>query len=338
MPKLEPTIQMSEVVGRVARPVKEARIAADVALRVDRVCKAYGSTRALVDVSLQIGPGEVLGLLGPNGAGKSTLISIVAGLLPADRGSVLVCGHEVGSGSFATRQLVGFAPQDLGLYLQLSVRANLRFFGEVAGVTGTELKSRIDELSSLLDLGDTIDRRPHELSGGEKRRVHTAIAILSRPALLLLDEPTAGVDVHTRQRILEVVKGLANEGVAICYTTHYLHEAEEVAKSAVIVADGEIVAAGTIAELVQRECEAVLELRLDGDVPAELERMSMSHGHESVVHLPAPDVGTAIAEALAVVDHRQVRSIEVVRPSLENVYLNITGRRIEADMGEGSGG
>lgn len=316
----------------------EARAEMHDALRVDRVCKAYGSMRALADVSLRIGPGEVLGLLGPNGAGKSTLISIVAGLLPADGGSVFVCGHEVGSEPFATRRLVGFAPQDLGLYLQLSVRANLRFFGEVIGMTRMELESRIDELSSLLDLGEIVDRRPHGLSGGEKRRVHTAIAILGRPALLLLDEPTAGVDVHTRQRILDVVKGLAGEGVAICYTTHYLHEAEEVADSAAIITDGEIVAAGTVAELIQRECEAVLELRLDGDVPAELERMNVSNGGGSVVHLPAPDVGAAIAAALAVVDHRQIRSIEVVRPSLESVYLTVTGRRIEADTGEGAGG
>lgn len=313
------------------------RAATGDALLVERVSKAYGSTRALTEVSLRIGRGEVLGLLGPNGAGKSTLISIVAGLLAPDGGSVRICGHDIGSDALAARRLVGLAPQDLGLYLQLPVLANLRFFGEVAGVKRTDLKARIDQLASSLDLGEILDRRPHELSGGEKRRVHTAIAMLNRPAVLLLDEPTAGVDVHTRQRILDIVRELAMEGTAICYTTHYLHEAEEVADSATIITEGEVVASGSIAELVESEGDAVLELRLEGEIPEELERMGTSTDDGSIVHLPAADVGVTIAKALAVVDHRQVRSIEIVRPSLENAYLNVTGRRIEADMVEEGG-
>jgi len=301
---------------------------------VRRVSKAYGPNRALVDVSMQIDPGEVLGLLGPNGAGKSTLVSIVAGLLPADRGSVSVCGCPVGGGASTVRRSIGLAPQDLGLYLQLSVRANLRFFAEAIGISGSELKARIAEVSSALDLEPILDRRPHELSGGEKRRAHTAIAILGRPAVLLLDEPTAGVDVHTRRRILEVVKALADEGAAVCYTTHYLHEAEEVADAATIIAAGEVVAAGSINELVREEFEPVVELKLEGEVPADLERLRIPGGDSSVVHLPAPDVGAAISRAIATVDHRRIRSIEVVQPSLESVYLKVTGRRIGTDMSE----
>lgn len=312
--------------------------AANDALLIDGISKAYGSIQALSDISLRVRRGEVLGLLGPNGAGKSTLISIVAGLLAPDRGSVRICGHDVGSDSLAARQLVGLAPQDLGLYLQLPVLANLRFFGEVVGVSGAKLKERIDELASLLDLEKILERRPHELSGGEKRRVHTAIAMLNQPALLLLDEPTAGVDVHTRQTILDIVKRTAEEGAAVCYTTHYLPEAENVADSATIIAAGEIVASGSIADLVEREGEATLELTLDGGIPEEFAGMGVAREDGSVVHLPAPDVGATIAKALAVIDHRRVRSIEVVRPSLENVYLNATGRRIEADMTEEGAG
>jgi ABC-2 type transport system ATP-binding protein len=323
---------MPETVVRAADPPVDRAPDLGGALAVQQVAKAYGSNPALVDVSLRIDPGEVLGLLGPNGAGKSTLVSIVAGLLPADGGSVSVCGHPVGGGSLASRQLVGLAPQDLGLYLQLSVRANLRFFGEAMGMARSELKARIVEVSSALDLDAILDRKPHELSGGEKRRAHTAIAVLGRPVLLLLDEPTAGVDVHTRRRILEVVRALADDGAAVCYTTHYLHEAEEVADTATIIAAGEVVAAGSIDDLVRGECEPVLELTLEGEIPAELERIGMQGRDGSVVHLPAPDVGAAISRALAIVDHRRIRSIEVVQPSLENVYLNVTGRRIGADM------
>lgn len=326
---------MFEAAARPAAPQPGCRARAD-ALVVEHVSKAYAARQALSDVSLRIGRGEVLGLLGPNGAGKSTLIAIVAGLLAPDGGSVRICGHEVRSDGLAARRLVGLAPQDLGLYLQSPVAANMRFFGEVAGVKRTVLPARIDELASLLDLGEILDRRPHELSGGEKRRVHTAIAMLNRPALLLLDEPTAGVDVHTRRRILDVVSGLAMEGTAVCYTTHYLDEAEEVADSATIISAGEVVASGSIGDLIAREGDAVLELRLDGGVPEELERIGTPLRDRSVVRLPAPDVGATIAEALAVVDHGRILSIEVVRPSLENVYLNATGRRIEADMtGEG---
>lgn len=328
---------MPETTGFPAR-ASAVRRNADGALVVDGVSKTYASTQALKGVSLRIGRGEVLGLLGPNGAGKSTLISIVAGLLAPDRGSVRICGHDVDAESLAARRLVGLAPQDLGLYLQLPVTANLRFFGEVAGLGGAELRKRVDELASSLNLEGILDRRPHELSGGERRRVHTAIAMLNRPAVLLLDEPTAGVDLHTRQRILDVVKRTAEAGAAICYTTHYLPEAEEVADSAAIIVAGEIAAVGSVSELVEREGGATLELTLEGGVPKELADMGVTRGDGSAVHLPAPDVSTALARALAVVDHQRVRSIEVVRPSLENVYLNATGRRIEADMAEEGGG
>jgi ABC-2 type transport system ATP-binding protein len=304
------------------------------AVLVEGVSKSYGSAQALSDISLRIARGEVLGLLGPNGAGKSTLISIVAGLLAPDDGAVQICGHDVRSDGLAASRLVGLAAQDLGLYLQLPVAANLRFFCEVAGVKRAELKSRIGEVASLLDLERILGRRPYELSGGEKRRVHTAIAMLGRPAVLLLDEPTAGVDMHTRQRILDVVKALAMEGTAVCYTTHYLHEAEEVADSATILAEGGVIASGSIDDLIAREGDAVLELRFEGEVPRELEEMGALGDDGSVIHLPAPNIGATISRALGAVDHRQVRSIEIVRPSLENVYLNATGRRIEADMAD----
>ena len=310
----------------------------DDALIVAGVSKAYGSTQALTGVNVQLRRGEVLGLLGPNGAGKSTLISIVAGILTPDCGSVDICGHDLASEPLAARQLVGVAPQEVGLYLQLPVSANLRFFGEAAGVAKSDLRTRIEQLASSLDLRKILDRRAHQLSGGEKRRVHTAIALLHRPAVLLLDEPTAGVDVHTRRRILDVVRGLAAEGTAICYTTHYLPEAEEIADSATIITGGEVVVSGSIPDLIACEGETTLDITLEGDIPQAFAGMGEVRVDGSVVHLPAHDVGATIASALKIIDHRRVRSIEVIRPSLENVYLSVTGRRIEADAGKGDEG
>src|ERR1035437_1143133 len=180
------------------------------------VTKRYGDNVALNDVDLDIRPGEILGLLGPDGAGKTTLVSIAAGLLRADAGTVKVCGIDVRRDPVGARRRLGLAPQELGVYPLLSVRENLVFFGEMAGLRSHQLRRRIEEVADDLDLGTFIDRKAQFLSGGEKRRLHTAMALIPRPALLLLDEPTTGVDVATRAHLIQVVRKLAAEGAAVC--------------------------------------------------------------------------------------------------------------------------
>src|SRR5262249_31994579 len=170
--------------------------------------KAYGSVVALQGVDLEIAEGEIVGLLGPNGAGKTTLVSIVVGLRHADAGAVCVKGIDALRYPEKVRPFLGLVPQDLGVYPPLTVRANLRFFGELAGLRGKPLQLRIDEIAHALNLEKLLTRKAGELSGGQKRRLHTAMALLGRPRLLFLDEPTAGADVETRMAILAVVKQL----------------------------------------------------------------------------------------------------------------------------------
>src|SRR5689334_3688746 len=179
------------------------------ALLIEGLRKSYGETEALAGVDLRVPPGTILGLLGPNGAGKTSLVSIVAGLRRPDAGGVEVCGIDALRSPHAVRPLIGFAPQDTGVYLTLPVRDNLRYFAGLAGLRRAEARTRITEVAGALGLDALLDRKAAELSGGERRRLHAAIALLHQPALVLLDEPTTGADVQTRTQILELVLDLA---------------------------------------------------------------------------------------------------------------------------------
>jgi ABC-2 type transport system ATP-binding protein len=300
-------------------------------LSLSGVARSYGEVKALDGVDLEIARGDILALLGPNGAGKTTLVSIVAGLLEPDAGRVLVGGIDVQRRPLDARRLIGVAPQTLGFYLQLTVLANMRFFGRMAGLGRRELDDRIEEVAGLFGLTDLLDRIATDLSGGEKRRLHTALALLHRPPLLLLDEPTAGVDVHMRVELLEVVKRMASEGAAVCYTTHYLHEVELLSASAAILEHGRIVAAGRVPELIEAHGKSVVEIRFDGPAPREAAVLGPLNDGGSVVRIDTPDPTAAVAQVFASMGSAaaSVKGVEIVRPSLETAYLSITGRRFE---------
>lgn len=305
-------------------------------LEVRGVTKAYNDVIALRDVNLEIAPGEVLGLVGSNGAGKTTLVSIIAGLRKADAGSVRVGGVEIADDLPRAQAAIGLAPQELGVYLQLTVQRNLRFFGKLAGLVGASLAARVAEAADALDLEDLLDRTPQELSGGEKRRLHTAIALLNRPPLLLLDEPTAGVDVRTRARLLQTVARLADDGVAVCYATHYLHEIETIGASVAILEDGSIVASGRVAEVVAAAGRAIVEMRVVGSVPPSLPVVADGEADgEVVVRITPEDPVAAVPQVLEAVSDvgGQVKSLEVMQPSLESAYLSLTGRRVDPEPG-----
>ena len=308
-----------------------ARVAPGSALlEVSGVHKSYGSTTALAGVDLRARAGTITGLLGPNGAGKTTLVSIVAGLRRPDRGSVVVGGIDVVRAPRGARDLVGLAPQETGVYLPLSVRDNLRFFGGLGGLRGRELRERIDELAVALMLDQLMTRRAGQLSGGERRRLHTAIALIHRPRLVLLDEPTTGADVRTRQEILRVVRELADDGAAVVYSTHYLNEIEELGACVAFLDRGRIVAYGELDELIRRHASSALELTFDHEVPAAA-RPPGAVLHGASVTIPTDDPATTAAQLLPRLGAhaRELHAIEIVRPSLESVYLTITGRRYD---------
>ncbi len=297
-------------------------------LEVATVSKSYGTRQALQQIDLTVSPGQVVGLLGPNGAGKTTLLSIVAGLLRADAGTVRVNGSDVGLDPLRAQRSLGFAPQGTGLYEPLTVEENLRFFGGLAGLRRRRLTQRVAEVSEALLLGELRSRQCQQLSGGEKRRVHTAIALIAEPPLVLLDEPTVGADIETRMALLELVEDLAARGTAILYTTHYLPEVETLDAAVVLIDRGRVIARGSVDHLVAAHGSGELELQFNGPAPSlEVEGLSVRKDGDRL-SLSTPDPAPAAAQILNKLDadiHRLV-GVNILRPSLESVFLHLTGR------------
>ncbi|MEZ5321903.1 MAG: ABC transporter ATP-binding protein [Microthrixaceae bacterium] len=316
-------------------------------LEIDSVHKSYGSHRALRGVSFDVASGEVCGLLGPNGAGKTTLVSIVASLLRADSGTVRVDGVDVEQGGRTTRSKVGLAGQETAVYPTITVWENLVLFADLAGLRGPLRAARIDEVAGSLDLAHLLTRPAHDLSGGERRRVHTAMALMHHPAVVLMDEPTTGVDVTTRNHLLAEVRRLAaDRGAAVLYSTHYLHEIEQLDASVVIIDHGEVVTSGHAAELVERYGDSVVEFHLGLD-----EAQLAANGFEATSLTGSPGTtttaatvartdggcrltvrgqlpGRAIAEVVTALGPLadRVRDVDVATPNLEQVFTALTGR------------
>jgi ABC-2 type transport system ATP-binding protein len=281
------------------------------------VTKRYGDRTALESVDLEVAPGEIVGLLGPNGAGKTTLVEVVTGLRRPDAGTVFVSGSDVVRNPRVARRLIGFAPQDLGIYPRATVAENLKFFAGLAGLSRRQAALRAEEVSRAMGLASLSERRAHTLSGGQKHRLHAAAAIAHRPPLLLLDEPTVGSDIETRQMLLDVVRGLAAEGTAVVYTTHYLPELEVLGATIAILEGGRIVARGTQDSLIRRYGGAALKLVFDGPAPELPDAESPRSG--SLLRVEADDpAGTAVSILARLGPHaRRLQSIDIVRPGLE---------------------
>lgn len=298
------------------------------ALVLSGVTKRYGRVTALEDVDLDIAQGEIVGLLGHNGAGKTTLMSLAAGLLRPDAGDIRVLGASPVRDPRRVGRELGLAPQELGVYPPLTVRQNLRFFAELSGLRGAEAERRIEEVAEPLGLTGLLARRVSRLSGGEQRRVHTAMALLHRPRLLLLDEPTAGVDVETRSRLLAFVRELAEAGTAVCYSTHYLTEVEALDASVAVLDHGRVIARGPLGELVRRHGDSAVELTFSGGPPElRLPWPVTREGDVLRVHVEQPQ--RAAPEVLSALGGAALRlvNMRVVQPGLDSVFLRLTGRR-----------
>jgi ABC-2 type transport system ATP-binding protein len=294
-------------------------------LRARGIHKSYGGVAALRGVDLEVAAGEIVALLGPNGAGKTTLISIIAGLLEADRGEVWI-DHVEGRAGGASP--LGLAPQEAGVYPTVSVRENLDFFGELAGLRGRELRDEVARVAVAFDLCGLLNRPAQSLSAGETRRLHTAMVVLGRPPLLLLDEPTAGMDVSARKMLLDVVEELAREGSAVCYSTHYLHEVEQLeADRVAILVEGTIAASGSLGELIRAHGGASVELHFAGEPPdLDLPGVPVQIG-ERVLRVSIED--SPARQAVGLLTRlgpaaSALREIKLIQPSLESVFLTVT--------------
>jgi ABC-2 type transport system ATP-binding protein len=264
--------------------------------------KRYGPVNALDGFSLQVAAGEIVGLVGHNGAGKTTFVEIVSGLVRPDGGHVTIDGRN----PTQAKGLVGVTPQHLGLYPSITVREHLRLFGRLAGLRRAALERSIDELAVALRLTEIMDRRTGVLSGGQQRRTQAATALVHRPSLLLLDEPTAGADLETRQAMLDIVKQRAGEGTAVVYTTHYLPELTELQATIAVVRGGRIIARGTYDELV------------DG-LPGEV-RVVFADEEDLRVSTTAPTA--TLIDLLGRAD-REITAVELRNASLDDLYHSL---------------
>ncbi|HKX74354.1 MAG TPA: ABC transporter ATP-binding protein [Acidimicrobiia bacterium] len=306
-------------------------------LEAKGLAKRFGDIIAVDGVGFTIAPAETYGLLGPNGAGKTTSISIIAGLLTADAGEVRIMGEEMSPKAVGPKAHIGLVPQDLAVYPDLTARENLTFFGRLYGMDKQELASRADEVLAVIGLTDRAGDRVKEFSGGMKRRLNIGIGLLHRPRLLILDEPTVGVDPQSRNAILEAVEALAGEGMAVLYTTHYMEEAERLCDRVAIIDEGVIKAEGTRRQLVELVGQ---KDRITITGTGSLEQVAANLGRKDGVAEAIPsdhrvdllvaDASRRLPELLtaAAGAGMTIGGVEVSEPNLEAVFLHLTGKAL----------
>jgi ABC-2 type transport system ATP-binding protein len=300
------------------------------AVEARAVHKRYGSVRALAGVSLEVREGEFFGLLGPNGAGKTTLISALGGLTRADEGTLTVMGHDVTRDFRAARRAVGIVPQEIVFDPFFTVRETLRLQSGYFGLRRND--SWIDELLERLALQSKANANMRSLSGGMKRRVMVAQALVHRPPVIVLDEPTAGVDVELRQTLWTFIRGLNEAGHTIVLTTHYLEEAQQLCNRIAMMKEGRIVALDSTARLLSDFSERVLRVKLDGStLPPSLAAKGATMDAAGAWRIPIADVAH-VEEALHELRAAgaAVASLEVAEPELEEVFVKIMRRDEQA--------
>jgi ABC-2 type transport system ATP-binding protein len=304
---------------------------------IGNVCKSYDGIEALKGISLRIERGEIFGLLGPNGAGKTTLMSILGTLLRPSSGSASIGGFDVVANPHEVRKLIGFVPQEISLYDDLSAYDNLMFFGSMYYVPRAELARRIDKALELVGLKERSHDRIGTYSGGMKRRVNMAVAMLHEPQVMLLDEPTVGIDPQSRMLLLDVVSSLARADRAIIYTTHYMEEAEKLCSRVAIIDEGRIAAVGSNDQLIDSigELDIIdIESGLLSDDAVEKCRARFgpeaASRHDGTLRVKIKDARRALPDLLVWLAQIgvEITSVNIRRPNLETVFLALTGKEL----------
>ena len=302
-------------------------------LTIENVTKRFGEIVALDRVSLSLARGEFFGLLGPNGAGKTTLMSLVAGLRAPDSGSISISGQRVGPNSMAPRHELGFVPQAIALYEELSAEENLRLFGKLYGLAGQELRARVDHGLHAAQLFERRQDKVQTYSGGMKRRINVVASILHRPALLLCDEPTVGVDPQSRNAIFEFLQRLNADGMTIVYSTHYMEEATRLCSRIAIIDHGRLLALGTLDELLTHlPFSELVRIARNDQTTAQMQALA-EYGEitkaEDAYLFKLRD-GLRFSEFFAAAEELGLpyRYFNIRRPTLEDLFLHLTGKNL----------
>ena len=307
------------------------------AIQVQNMRKCFGEFVAVKNGNFEVQQGEIFSLLGPNGAGKSTTISMLSCLLPPSGGEAYVMGHSVVREAQAVKASIGVVPQEIALYPDLSARENLDFWGRMYGLRGNGLSKRVDEVLEIIGLADRQKDRVDKFSGGMKRRVNIGAALLHKPVVIIMDEPTVGIDPQSRRHILDNVKELNARGMTVLYTTHYMEEAQELSDHIAIMDQGEVIACGTHDELVKLvgeldridvvindQSEKVIS---DWQATDGVHKVFAENGHLTVL---AEDSNLVLPHLFESATQAKVRitSVEIQEPNLEAVFMHLTGKAL----------
>ena len=309
----------------------------DNAIEVQNLRKYYGDIHAVDDVSFNVQAGEIFSLLGPNGAGKTTVISMLSCLLHPEAGDALVMGHSIRRDPMAVKSVLGVVPQEVALYDDLTANENLTFWGKMYGLRGAALKRRVEEVLEIIGLSNRQKGRLSKFSGGMKRRVNIAVALLHKPQVIYMDEPTVGIDPQSRRSILDNVVALKDQGMTVLYTTHYMEEAQELSSHVAIMDYGKLIAIGTHQELVQivGEMDRII-LTVNTATERVIEAWKATPG---VKHVSAEDEKLTVMVDdsnrvlprlfdAASASGARITSVDIQEPNLETVFLHLTGREL----------
>lgn len=309
----------------------------NLAVEITGLSKAFQDVQAVQEADIKIQKGEIFSLLGPNGAGKSTTISMLSCLLEPDSGEAWVMGHSILDQCAEVRKSIGVVPQEIALYPDLSARENLIFWGRMYGLRGDQLNSRADEVLSVIGLVDRQRDKVETYSGGMKRRVNIGVALMHRPELIIMDEPTVGIDPQSRRHILDNVKALNQKGMTVLYTTHYMEEAEELSDHIAVMDRGKVIASGTHDELVEIVGELDrIDLQVHTTAAVVLEDWEAVSGVKQVsaengtITLLMEDSNKVLPDLFRTASSKGIRisSVDIQEPNLEAVFLHLTGRAL----------